>query len=82
MIKPVLDGKAASIEIRSNAEAKYVEQLQADLRKMVWGARKGHSWYVDEGEKGAWNASMYPWWQIYFWYRSVFPTWSDWNLRK
>ncbi|KAK0620175.1 monooxygenase [Immersiella caudata] len=80
LIKPVLDGKATSVEVKRDAEEKYTRQLQADLKKMVWGAQKGHTWYLD-GSGTGWNASMYPWWQIYAICRS-FPTWRDWNLQK
>jgi len=83
VIKPVLKGKAASVELKRDAESAYVKQLQADLKKRIWGTGGCHSWYLDEnketGEK--WNASMYPWWQVYFWYRCLFPTWKDWNFQ-
>ncbi|KAK0641754.1 hypothetical protein B0T16DRAFT_516194 [Cercophora newfieldiana] len=84
VIKPVLDGKATSVELKPGAEQEYAKKLQADLKKRVWASAEGHTWYIDEnketGEK--WNASMYPWWQVYHWYRSVFPTWKDWDLQK
>ncbi|KAL9483335.1 hypothetical protein ACSS6W_002124 [Trichoderma asperelloides] len=80
ILKPVLDGKSSVVDLKVEAEQRYVDRIQADLQKTVWfsGCK---SWYVRDGEDGKkWNAMSYPWSQGHFWYRSVFPTWSDWSF--
>ncbi|KAL4778298.1 hypothetical protein BJX76DRAFT_148886 [Aspergillus varians] len=77
ILKPVLDGVAASVEVKLSAEDAYIEKLQAACRNTVWHAGC-HSWYVNDKR---WNAMAYPWTQAHFWYRSLFPVWKDWNIR-
>ncbi|KAL4770612.1 hypothetical protein BDW60DRAFT_218010 [Aspergillus nidulans var. acristatus] len=77
ILKPVLDGAASSVEVKADAENAYVESVQTALRNTVWHSGC-HSWYVNE--KG-WNAMAYPWTQVHFWYRSLFPVWKDWNIK-
>lgn len=36
------------------------------------------SWYINEKK---WNSMAYPWSQAHFWWRSLYPTLSDWNLK-
>ncbi|KAL4912906.1 hypothetical protein BDW62DRAFT_214649 [Aspergillus aurantiobrunneus] len=77
ILKPVLDGSAASVEVKLSAEDTYVQKIQAALRNTVWHAGC-NSWYVNEK---SWNAMGYPWTQAHFWYRSLFPVWNDWNIK-
>ncbi|KAF2995306.1 hypothetical protein E8E14_004170 [Neopestalotiopsis sp. 37M] len=78
VIKPVLDGEASVVDLKPQAEADYTERLQKDLRKTVWNSGC-QSWYIRSDGGKAWNAMSYPWTQSYFWFRSRFPTWSDWR---
>ncbi|KAL5342085.1 hypothetical protein BJX70DRAFT_410826 [Aspergillus crustosus] len=78
VLKPVLDGSAASVEVEASAEDAYIEQVQSALRKTVWHAGC-NSWYVNEK---SWNAMGYPWTQAYFWYACLFPKWRDWNIKS
>ncbi|EFR02388.1 4-hydroxyacetophenone monooxygenase [Nannizzia gypsea CBS 118893] len=77
ILKPVLMNNATSVEVKQEAESVYVNKVQAALQKTVFhsGCR---SWYVND--KG-WNGTTYPWPQSYFWYRSLFPCWSDWDIK-
>ncbi|KAJ6081900.1 flavoprotein [Penicillium canescens] len=77
VLKPVLDGKVSSINLKQEAEDEYVYQVQETLRHRVWNAGCA-SWYVN---KKGWNAMTYPWSQAHYWYRSLFPTRSDWTLK-
>jgi len=81
VLKPFMDGTTTTVEIKADAELSYAYQLQADLKKTVWnsGCR---SWYVKANDKegSSWNAMSYPYSQAHFWYRSLFPTWKDWNM--
>ncbi|KAJ5555993.1 flavoprotein [Penicillium frequentans] len=76
ILKPILDGKAASVNLKQEAEDRYVYRVQETLRNRVWNAGC-NSWYINEKQ---WNAMAYPWTQAHFWWRSLFPTWSDWDL--
>lgn len=80
VIQPVLDGKASAVDLRLEAEQRYVDQIQDDLQKTVWNSGC-QSWYVEENEQGRkWNAMSYPYSQAYYWYRSLFPVWRDWEF--
>ncbi|KAL2827500.1 hypothetical protein BJY01DRAFT_255663 [Aspergillus pseudoustus] len=78
VLKPVLDGDAASIEVTRKAEHDYAYWVQDALSKRVWNAGC-MSWYLNDKK---WNSMSYPWTQAHFWWRSLFPTWSDWSIRK
>lgn len=80
IIRPILDGRASAAEVKLDAERAYVDRIQADLQKMVFGAGCS-SWYVKETDGGRpWNSTTYPWTQAYFWYRSLVPVWKDWQF--
>jgi hypothetical protein len=83
VIRPVLEGRASIASLKLDAEKAYSERLQGALRDTVWNSGC-QSWYVQGTEGGtdkAWNAMSYPWSQAHFWYRSLFPVWSDWEFR-
>ncbi|KUL81708.1 hypothetical protein ZTR_09511 [Talaromyces verruculosus] len=77
ILKPVLMGNAASVDIKQKAEDDYVYKLRGALQERVWNADCA-SWYLNEKK---WNAMSYPWTQFHYWYRSTFPVWSDWNFK-
>ncbi|XHG03123.1 hypothetical protein AWENTII_006444 [Aspergillus wentii] len=77
ILKPVLDGNATSVEIKEKAEDDYAQKVQEALRNCVWHAGC-KTWYVNDKR---WNSMAYPWTQGHFWYRSLFPVWSDWNIK-
>ncbi|KAM5471068.1 putative cyclohexanone monooxygenase [Microsporum ferrugineum] len=77
ILKPVLKGDATSVEVKQEAERDYANKVQAALQNTVFhtGCK---SWYTND--KG-WNGTTYPWRQSYYWYRSLFPCWSDWDIK-
>ncbi|KAK3390648.1 monooxygenase [Podospora didyma] len=82
VIKPVLDGEATRVELKREAEVKYVDELQNKLQNDTVFSKGGcRSWYFKEDKATGrkWNAFIYPYWQAYFWYRCLFPTWGDWE---
>lgn len=81
ILKPVLESQAGVVELKRDAEVLFVDRIQHDLSKTVWNSGC-QSWYVQQTPKQGktWNAMSYPYSQGYFWYRSLFPTWSDWNI--
>lgn len=79
-IKPVLDGRATSVEVTQHAEEEHVHQLQKDLATRVW-ASGCNGWYVSKDDQGSrtWNATLWPYSQANLWYRSLFPVSSHWK---
>ena len=82
VIKPVIDGKGSAVEVKFDAEARYSEQMQKDLKNTVFGSGGCRSWYVNENASGepVWNKNSYPYSQSHYWYRCLFPVWKDWTL--
>ncbi|KAL0932219.1 ATP-binding cassette [Colletotrichum truncatum] len=77
IIKPLLDDQSTTVEVKKEAEEHYVNQLQRDLQNTVW-ATGCNSWYLrGSDEKKKWNASTYPYFQAYFWYRCLFPAYDE-----
>ncbi|KAM5341523.1 hypothetical protein ACJ41O_014554 [Fusarium nematophilum] len=57
LLKPVLTGQAEAIEVKREAANQYTQQVQTDLKKMVWNSGGCSSWYVtSEG----YNSMSYP----------------------
>lgn len=81
ILKPVLDSPEGVVELCEDAEKRYVDRIQDDLAKTVWNSGC-QSWYIQTNTKASrtWNAMSYPYSQAYFWYRSLFPVWSDWKI--
>lgn len=76
-VKPVLKGDVKTVEIKKEAELKWATDTQRALKKSVWNMGGCRSWYkTEEG----WNATVYPYSQIWFGLRCMFPTWSDWDI--
>ncbi|KAL2127409.1 hypothetical protein VTI74DRAFT_10801 [Chaetomium olivicolor] len=84
IIRPMLEGRASIASLKWQAEKEYSDRMQKALRNTVWNSGC-QSWYVKSKDGGAgsqtWNAMSYPWSQAHFWYRSLFPVWSDWEYR-
>ena len=83
VIKPVLDGRVSIASVKWEAEKEYSDRMQGALKNTVWNSGC-QSWYIRNKEGAAdktWNAMSYPWSQAHFWYRSLFPVWSDWEFR-
>ncbi|KAF3807888.1 ABC transporter FUM19 [Colletotrichum gloeosporioides] len=77
IIKPLLDGKGTIIEVKRDAEEEYVEQMQRDMQDRVWYTGC-NSWYLRGSKEGKkWNGSTYPYSQVYFLYRCLFPRFGD-----
>ncbi|KAK0610055.1 hypothetical protein B0T17DRAFT_621331 [Bombardia bombarda] len=81
VLKPLLEGKGATAEVKPDAEQTYVSDIQDGLKNTVFLKGGCASWYnrgTDAEGKKTWNASTYPYSQEYFWYRCLFPVWDDW----
>ncbi|KNG85559.1 dimethylaniline monooxygenase [Aspergillus nomiae NRRL 13137] len=78
VLKSVFNGEASTVEVKAKSEEDYVYQVQDALRKRVWNAGC-NAWYMNDKK---WNSMTYPWSQAYYWWRSVFPNWSDWKIQE
>ncbi|KAK2757318.1 hypothetical protein FQN54_004832 [Arachnomyces sp. PD_36] len=79
VLAPVFQGTAKSIELKPEAEKSYVQKMQDALSKTVWNAGCQSWYYLNEH---GWNSMSYPWSQSHYWYRSLFPVWSDWKVNN
>ncbi|KAK6355639.1 hypothetical protein TWF718_000032 [Orbilia javanica] len=80
--KPVLKGDASEVEIKQGAEVEYSKWIQEKMKDTVFGSSTGKehkSWYV---RNDGWNSSTYPRSQIHFTYRTYFPVYKDWIIKK
>ncbi|EPS35350.1 hypothetical protein H072_11310 [Dactylellina haptotyla CBS 200.50] len=76
---PVLKGDASEVEIKREAEVDYSKWMQEAMTRTVFSNREFKSWYVRED---GWNSSTYPRSQLHFMYRSYFPVYKDWVIKK
>ncbi|KAF8882585.1 putative monooxygenase [Infundibulicybe gibba] len=74
VMKHVINGEFSTVEVTAAAEMKYSKNLQAASHRRVWYSGCT-SWYIRED---GWNGTLYPWSQVYCWWFSFFPRWSDW----
>ncbi|OJD38561.1 flavin-binding monooxygenase [Diplodia corticola] len=77
-IKPIVRGDADTVEVKKEAEEDYTRDVQRSLKDTVFAAGGCNSWYFDK--KTGWNSTVYPYTQIWFGLRCMFPVWSDWNI--
>lgn len=89
IMEPVIKGEALTYEVDGKAEREYVETIQEASRDKVWNTCQNVSralcvrlvdslwtkWYITDG----WNATLYPWTQLRFWWKSHFPVWKHWS---
>lgn len=78
-IKPILEGKVSSYEIKEEAERAWTQKVQDQLQKTVFRRGLCSSWYITAD---GWNSSTYPWTQLHYWLRCSFPYWSDWTAKR
>ncbi|EKG17560.1 Flavin-containing monooxygenase-like protein [Macrophomina phaseolina MS6] len=76
-IKLILQGDAATVEVKREAEEEYTRDIQRSLKNTVFTTGGCNSWYFD---KSGWNSTTYPYSQIWFTLRCMFPKWADWNI--
>ncbi|KAL8763405.1 MAG: hypothetical protein Q9184_000793 [Pyrenodesmia sp. 2 TL-2023] len=76
VIKKILHGEITIAEIKKESEVAWTKTVQERLKRTVFnGGCK--NWYQADG----WNATGYPYSQIDFTFRCMFPKWSDWDLQ-
>ncbi|KAI4233583.1 MAG: hypothetical protein L6R40_007034 [Gallowayella cf. fulva] len=76
LIKKILHGDVSTIEIKKESEIAWTKLVQERLKRTVFNGGC-QNWYQKDG----WNATGYPYSQIDFTFRCMFPKWSDWDLQ-
>ena len=75
-IRLLLHNEALTIDVKHDAEVRYTAEMQTALKDTVW--QSGClSWYFTAD---GWNSTVYPYTQVDFWRRCMFPRWEDWNI--
>jgi cation diffusion facilitator CzcD-associated flavoprotein CzcO len=77
-IRPILKGDADTVDVKHEAEVAYTDEMQKSLKKTVWMSGGCTSWYYTAN---GWNSTVYPYSQLDFYRRCLFPKWSDWNIQ-
>lgn len=77
-IGPILKGDVSTVEVKKEAELAWAKDIQSSLKKTVWHTGGCRSWYMTEE---GWNSTVYPYSQVWFSLRCMFPTWKDWDIR-
>ncbi|KAG6830865.1 hypothetical protein H0H92_014230 [Tricholoma furcatifolium] len=78
LIKPILEGKARSIDVKHAATDRWNEDLQARLSRSVFNSGCSHSWYRVNGT-GKIN-TMFPGSAAEFWWCLWRPNWRDYEV--
>ncbi|EMD91709.1 hypothetical protein COCC4DRAFT_160937 [Bipolaris maydis ATCC 48331] len=75
-IRLILTREARTFDVKPEAEKAYTAEMQRAIDNTVWKSGCS-SWYFTEN---GWNSTVYPYSQVFFWYRCLFVRWSDWNI--
>ncbi|ORY69025.1 uncharacterized protein BCR38DRAFT_363903 [Pseudomassariella vexata] len=76
LIKPVLDGYADVIEVKEEAEEKFVQDLDGVLEETVFSAGCSN-WYINNAGR---NSAAWPGLAWTFWRATMFPKWADFTM--
>ncbi|KAF8861472.1 FAD/NAD(P)-binding domain-containing protein [Acephala macrosclerotiorum] len=78
-IRPILRFQSIEVEVRPEAEQKWVNEVQSTLKSRVY-ADSCDTYYIDQ--KTGWNFTNYPWSFFYMWWSNTFPDMRDWSYTK
>jgi hypothetical protein len=76
LFRPLLDGRAANVEVKEGAEEEFVAGIDEELTGTVFSANCSN-WYINEEGR---NSASWPGFASTFWYRTLFPKWNDFVL--
>lgn len=76
LFKTVIDGYADVVEVREEAEAKFVTELDKTLAKTVFNSGC-NNWYINSAGR---NSASWPGMASSFWRATFFPRWGDFTL--
>ncbi|KAH3918183.1 hypothetical protein HBI56_144170 [Parastagonospora nodorum] len=75
-IRLILAGDVSTVDVKKSAEQRFTSEIQHALKDTVWQSGCS-SWYYTEN---GWNSTVYPYTQVDFWRRCMWPKWADWNI--
>ncbi|KUL84464.1 hypothetical protein ZTR_06147 [Talaromyces verruculosus] len=78
LIKPILKGTVSTWEIKEDAEREWTTKVQTGLKQTPFNNGSCTSWYTND--KG-WNSTAYPFSQIDYGLRCMFPVWKHWQSK-
>lgn len=78
LIKPILQGVVSTWEIKEDAELEWTKKVQDGLKKTPFNNGSCTNWYTND--KG-WNSTAYPFSQIDYGLRCMFPVWKHWQSK-
>ena len=76
MFGPILAGNFKTIDVKEAAEMKDANELQDQLRSMVWSGGCSN-WNLDDNGRNTTNSPVNSW---KFWYQLYWPRWQDFNF--
>ncbi|KAL1965130.1 hypothetical protein VTN77DRAFT_6043 [Rasamsonia byssochlamydoides] len=77
-IKPILKGDVSTWEVKEEAERNWTNNVQTALKRTTFHQGGCTSWYKNERD---WNSTVYPYSQIDYFLRCMFPVWSHWTVK-
>ncbi|GAA5827558.1 hypothetical protein JCM3770_003863 [Rhodotorula araucariae] len=77
MVEPILYGKAVVVDVKQMAENRNLQQVQLDLKGMVWESGCSN-WYLNEWGR---NTASYPGYAFSYWLETLFPSEGDFGLQ-
>jgi hypothetical protein len=78
LFQPIINGRAATVEVKKEAEEGFVESIDVELNGTVFSAGCSN-WYMNK--KGR-NSASWPGYAATYWYRTFFPRWNDFVLEN
>ncbi|KAL2830915.1 hypothetical protein BDW59DRAFT_177602 [Aspergillus cavernicola] len=79
VIRPILEGRASSVEVKRESEQRYNEQLHSAIEKTVFTDSCGS--YFNDGQTGR-NWFIYPWSSLQMWYATHWAGLDDWSYKS
>lgn len=76
LFKTLLQGRAAVMEVRENAENDFTNSIQDELKGSVFAAGCSN-WYINSAGH---NSASWPGYASSFWWKTFFPKFADYNL--
>ncbi|EED23726.1 flavin-binding monooxygenase, putative [Talaromyces stipitatus ATCC 10500] len=78
LVTPILKGTVSTWEIKEKAELEWANKVQDELKKTPFNNGSCTSWYTNDR---GWNSTSYPFSQIDYGLRCMFPVWKHWESK-
>lgn len=77
-VEKILKKDVKTFDVKKEKEIAWTKEMQEKLKGTVWHSGGCHSWYKTAND---WNSVAYPYSQVDYSIRCMFPKWSDWNIQ-